>query len=63
MRKMVLLYDYDAYLALVCPFCTALVVNPAFGTSTGIFRIVVLKVNLIFALYMHLSFFLFFFVW
>lgn len=34
-----------------------LLANPAFRISTGIFRIVVLGVKLIFALYMHLSFF------
>lgn len=33
------LYDYETYLALLCPFCTALV-NPALRLSTGIFRIV-----------------------
>ena len=54
MRKIILFYDYEAYWHWCVHFVQRLsLANPAFRISTEIFRIVVLKVNLIFALHVY----------
>lgn len=54
MRKITLFYDYEAYWHWCVHFVQRLsLANPAFRISTEIFRIVVLKVNLIFALHLN----------
>lgn len=39
MKTVVLLNDYEAYLALACSFCTVPVVNPAFSIFTGVIEL------------------------